>query len=480
MVVGEIATGTQVLVIGAGPGGYVAAIRAAQLGKDVTLVEKDELGGVCLNIGCIPSKALIYASYLYERLQHLDEMGISVKDVRVELAKMQLWKESVVKRLTGGVKQLCEGNGVNIIKGEARFVSAKKCLVESEHGTQAIEFKDCIIATGAIPMTIPGLEIDGERVIDSTGALALEEVPESLVVIGGGYIGLELGMVYAKLGGKVTVVELLDRLLPGTEPELVRPVVRKVRLLGMEIYLNTQAKELKRGKDGVQLTITTPEGDRKLEATKVLVSVGRRPNTPPQLGLDKLGIKPDAQGFLTVDAQMRTSNPHVYAIGDVAGQPLLAHKASHEGLVAAEAICGLPSAADWQTVPAVIFTDPEIAYAGMTEEQAQQAGFKPVTGRFPFAALGRAISMNETEGFIKIIADGATKVVLGVQIVGPEASNLISEAALAIEMGARLDDLAMTIHPHPTLPEGLMEAAEATMGKAIHILNPKKKEPVRA
>ncbi len=480
MVVGEIATGTQVLVIGAGPGGYVAAIRAAQLGKDVTLVEKDELGGVCLNIGCIPSKALIYASYLYEKIQHVDEMGISVKDVHVELDKMQLWKESVVKRLTGGVKQLCEGNGVNIIKGKASFVSAKKCLVESEHGTQAIEFKDCIIATGAVPMTIPGFEVDGERVIDSKGALALKELPESLVVIGGGYIGLELGMVYAKLGSKVTVVEMLDRLLPGTEPELVRPVARKARLLGMETYLSTQAKELKHGKDGAQLVITTPEGDKKLVAEKVLVSVGRKPNTPPELGLDKLGIKPDSKGFLQVDAQMRTSNPHVYAIGDVAGQPLLAHKASHEGLVAAEVICGLPSAADWQTVPAVIFTDPEIAYAGMTEEEAQKAGFKPLAGRFPFAALGRAISMNETEGFIKIIADEATNVVLGVQIVGPEASNLISEAALAIEMGARLEDLAMTIHPHPTLPEGLMEAAEAAMAKAIHILNPKKKEPVRA
>lgn len=480
MVVGEITLGTQVLVVGAGPGGYVAAIRAAQLGKDVTLVEKDELGGVCLNVGCIPSKALIYASRLYEKIQNLDEMGISVQEARVHLDKMQLWKESVVKKLTGGVKQLCDGNGVNVIQGKARFVSAKKCLVESEHGTQAIEFKDCIIATGSVPMAIPDLEVDGEMVIDSSGALALKKLPESLIVIGGGYIGLELGMVYAKLGSKVTVVEMLDRLLPGTEPELVRPVARKARLLGMEMYLSTRAKELKRSKDGVQLVITTPEGDKRLEAEKVLVSIGRKPNAPPELGLDKLSVQPDSKGFLSADSQMRTSNPHVYAIGDVAGQPLLAHKASHEGLVAAEAICGLPSGADWQTVPAVIFTDPEIAYAGMTEEEAQKAGFKPLTGKFPFAALGRAISMNETEGFVKIIADEATKVVLGVQIVGPEASNLISEAALAIEMGARLEDLAMTIHPHPTLPEGLMEAAEAAMGKAIHILNPKKKEPIKA
>ncbi len=478
MVVGEITMGTDVLIIGAGPGGYVAAIRAAQLGKDVTLVEKDELGGVCLNVGCIPSKALIYASYVYEKIKHLDEMGISVKEVKVQLERVQAWKESVVRKLTAGVKQLLEGNGVNVLQGKASFLSAKKCLVESEHGTQAIEFKDCIIATGSVPMTIPGFEIDGETVIDSTGALGLKRLPESLAVIGGGYIGLELGMVYAKLGSRVTIVEMLDQLLPGTDAELVRPVARKAQASGLEVHVKSQAKELKRGKSGAQLVIATPDGAKKLEVEKVLVSVGRKPHTP--LGLDKLGLRPDEKGFLKVDEQRRTSNPHVYAIGDVAGPPMLAHKASHEGLVAAEAICGLPSAADWQTVPAVIFTDPEIAYVGLSEAEARKAGFTPLIGRFPFAALGRAISMNETEGFIKIIADQETNVVLGVQIIGPEASNLISEAALAIEMGARLEDLAMTIHPHPTLPEGLMEAAEAAMGQAIHILNPKKKEPLRA
>lgn len=478
MVMGEIALGTEVLIVGAGPGGYVAAIRAAQLGKDVTLVEKDELGGVCLNIGCIPSKALIYGAYLYEKLKRLEEMGIAVNEVRLDLERMQLWKESVVKRLTGGVKRLCESNGVNIIKGRARFASAKKCLVEGEQGMQTIEFKDCIIATGSVPMTIPGFEVDGETVIDSTGALSLKRLPESLVVIGGGYIGLELGMAYARLGSKVTVVEMLGNLLPGTDPELVRPVERKARALGMDIYVGSTAKELKRGESGAQLVITTPEGEKRLETEKVLISVGRKPNTW-ELGLDKLGLQPDSKGFLKVDEQMRTSIPHLYAIGDVAGPPMLAHKASHEGLVAAEAICGLPSAADWQTVPAVIFTDPEIAYAGLSESEAQRAGFKPLIGRFPFTALGRAVSMNETDGFIKIIADGATKVVLGVQIVGPEASNLISEGILAIEMGATLEDLASTIHPHPTLPEGLMEAAASAMGKAIHILSPHKREAIR-
>jgi dihydrolipoamide dehydrogenase len=479
MVVGEIATGTDVLVVGAGIGGYVAAIRAAQLGKDVTLVEKAALGGTCLNIGCIPSKALIYASYLYEKVKQLSEMGIEVREATVQMAKMQAWKEGVVKKLTSGVEQLCNGNGVQVIRGKATFQSMKKALVESEHGTQAVEFKDCIIATGSVPMTIPGFEPDDNLVIDSTGALALQEIPKVLVVIGGGYIGLELGMVYAKLGSKVTVVEMLDRLLPGTDPELTRLVARKARTLGIETFLTTKAKDIKRNANGGELTIITPEGEKKFPADKILVSIGRKPNTQ-DLGLEKLGIQTDAKGFIPVDEYMRTSNPRVYAIGDIVGNPMLAHKASHEGLVAAEVICGLPSAADFRTIPAVIFTDPEIAYAGWSEEEAKQHGYKPIIGKFPFAALGRAISMSETEGFVKIIADEATKVVLGVHIVGPEASNLISEAALAIEMGATLEDLALTVHPHPTLPESLMEAAEATLGKAIHILNPKKKEPVRS
>ncbi len=479
MVVGEIAIGTDVLVVGAGPGGYVAAIRAAQLGKDVTLIEKAELGGTCLNIGCIPSKALIYASYIYEKLKHLDQMGINIKEATVQMEKMQLWKESVVKKLTSGVQQLCDGNGVQVIRGKATFHSTKKAIVESEHGTQAVEFKDCIIATGSVPIAIPGFEPDGKIVIDSTDALALKEIPKNLIVIGGGYIGLELGMVYAKLGSKVTVIEMLDQLLPGTDPELTRLVARKARLLGIETFLSTKAKELKRNEKDAELTIITPEGEKTVQADKVLVSVGRKPNSAG-LGLDKLGIQPDAKGFISVDAKMRTSNPRVYAIGDVVGNPMLAHKASHEGIVAAEVICGQPSAADFRTIPAVIFTDPEIAYAGWSEDEAKQNGYKPIVGKFPFAALGRAISIGETEGFVKVIADEETKVVLGVHIVGPEASNLISEAALAIEMGATLEDLALTVHPHPTLPEGLMEAAEATMGKAIHILNPKKKETVKA
>jgi dihydrolipoamide dehydrogenase len=478
VVVGEIATGTDVLVVGAGPGGYVAAIRAAQLGKDVTLVEKAELGGTCLNIGCIPSKALIHASYLYEKLKHLGQMGIQIKEATVQMQQLQAWKEGVVKQLTSGVEKLCQGNGVQLLKGKATFQSSKKAIVEGEQGTQAVEFKDCIIATGSLPTTIAGFEPDGSLVIDSTGALALKEIPKNLAVIGGGYIGLELGMLYAKLGSHVTIVEMLDRLLPGTDPELTRIVTRRARTLGMETHVNSRAKEAKRTPSGAELTVATSEGEKKFSVDKILVSVGRKPNTHG-LGLEKLSIQTDTQGFISVDLQMRTSHPHVYAIGDIVGNPMLAHKASHEGLVAAEAICGLPSAADFRTIPSVIFTDPEIACAGWSEEEAKQQGYKTVVGKFPFAALGRAISMSETEGFVKIIADEATKVVLGVHIVGPEASNLIGEAALAIEMGATLEDLALTTHPHPTLPESLMEAAEATMGQAIHILNPKKKEPVK-
>jgi len=474
MVVGEITMGTDLLIIGAGPGGYVAAIRAAQLGQEVTLVEEaPTLGGICLNHGCIPSKALIYAAGLYHRIPELSALGIQAKSVKLDIKKLQNWRASVVEKLTGGVAQLCRGHDIQVMQGKAVFSSTKKVLIESEHGTQAIEFKRCIVATGSRPMEIPGFGFDGQRVIGSRQALELEEVPDKLLVIGGGYIGLELGTVWAKLGAQVTVIEMMDQLLPGTDPELLRPVERKLKKLGIEIHLQTKAKSLKTGKAGIKVSAESPTGKLKLEADKVLVSVGRVPNTEglePQQG----GIELTERGFIRVNGQLQTSNPHIYAIGDVAGQPMLAHKASHEGIVAAEIIAGQPSGPDWQAVPAVIFTDPEIAYCGLSERQAQEQGFKPLIGKFPFAALGRAVTMSESEGFVKIIAGAASKQVLGVRIVGPEASNLISEAALAIEMGARLDDLALTVHPHPTLPEGLMEAAEVALGQAIHILLPKK------
>jgi dihydrolipoamide dehydrogenase len=474
MVVGEITMGTQLLVIGSGVGGYPAAIRAAQLGLEVTLVEKEPaLGGVCLNHGCIPSKALIHAASLAHKIPELAEMGIEASSVKVDFKKLQAWRQSVVQKLSKGVEQLLKGNGVQVLQGKAVFQSPKKVLVESEHGTQAVEFKHCLIATGSRPIELPGFEFDHETVLSSDDALQLQEVLDSLIVIGGGYIGLELGTVFAKLGTKVTVVEMLDQLLPGTDPELVRVVERKLKALGVEIHLQSKAKSLKKGEGSAKLAVETPKGEITLEAEKVLVSVGRRPNSD-ELGLEQAKIERDGQGFIQVNENFQTVNPRVYAVGDVIGGPMLAHKATHEGLVVAELLAGKPAGADWQTIPAIIFTDPEIAYAGLTEKEAKEQGYKPLVGRFPFAALGRALTMGETDGFVKVIADEETHVVLGVQIVGPEASTLISEAALAVEMGARLEDIALTVHPHPTLPEALMEAAEVALGHPIHILMPKK------
>lgn len=473
MVVGEIAMGTQLLVIGGGPGGYVAAIRAAQLGVETTLVEQEEVGGICLNHGCIPSKALIHGADWAHRVSQGKELGIAVKGLKVDTAQLQEWKQEVVRKLTSGVERLLQANGVQIVKGKAVFQSPKKVLVESEHGTQAIEFKHCILATGSRSVELPGFEFDGEVVLSSRHALRLREVPEKLVVIGGGYIGLELGTVFAKLGAQVTVIEMMEQLLPGTDPELVRVVERRLQALGVEVHTQSKAKALKKGKSGVRLTAETPQGEVSVEADRVLVSVGRRPNTQ-EIGLEQAQIELDERGFVRVDDQLRTTNPRVWAIGDVAGPPMLAHKASHEGLVAAEIIAGRPAGPDWTAVPAVIFTDPEIAYVGLTEREAQEQGYEVLTGRFPFAALGRALFLGETDGFVKIVADKDNHVVLGVQIVGPEASTLIGEATLAVEMGARLEDLAWTVHAHPTLPEALMEAAEAALGQPIHILVPKK------
>ncbi len=469
MVVGEIAMGTQLLVIGGGPGGYVAAIRAAQLGVETTLVEREEVGGICLNHGCIPSKALIHGATLAHKIPQLKELGIEVKGLRVDAAQLQAWKQEVVRKLTSGVEQLLRANGVQILKGTAVFQSPKKVLIESEHGTQAVEFKHCILATGSRSIELPGFEFDGEVVLGSRHALQLTEIPEKLVVIGGGYIGLELGTVFAQLGAKVTVIEMMEQLLPGTDPELVRVVERRLKDLGVEVHTQSKAKALRKGKSGATLTAETPKGEISVDADRVLVSVGRKPNTQG-IGLEKAQIELDGRGFVKVDDRLKTTHPRVWAIGDVAGPPMLAHKASHEGLVAAEIIAGKPAGPDWQAVPAVIFTDPEIAYVGLTEREAREQGYDVVTGRFPFTALGRALSLGETDGFVKVVADRTSHVVLGVQIVGPEASTLIGEATLAVEMGARLEDLALTVHAHPTFPEALMEAAEAALGQPIHIL----------
>ncbi|HUK74637.1 MAG TPA: dihydrolipoyl dehydrogenase [Nitrososphaerales archaeon] len=456
-----------VVVIGGGPGGYVCAIRAGQLGLRTILVEKDQLGGICVAYGCIPSKALISAAKLYDRAKGGATMGIVADGIRVDIPALQRWKSSVVSQLQNGIATLCKGNKVEVITGEAEVASPNSVKVRTVKGSEEIETKNVVIATGSRALTLPGLEFDGKVVLSSTEALALDRVPESMLVVGGGYIGLEICGVYQKLGTKVTIVEVTGQLLPGTEADLVRLVQRNLEKRGAQTLLNSKVVSLERGPGGAKAKVSTPGGEVTVEASVALVSVGRGANSGG-IDLANLGVKTDPKGYIVTDAQMKTSVPGIYAIGDVRGQPLLAHKASKEGMVAAEVIAGKPSAADWKTVPWAIFTDPEIAGVGMTEAAAIEAGHQVKKSRFSFAALGRALTAGEPEGFARIVSDAQNGLVLGVQIVGPEASDLISEAALAIEMGATVEDIALTIHPHPTLPEALMEAAEAAAGRPIH------------
>ena len=456
---------TEVVVIGAGPGGYVAAIRLGQLGKKVVCVDKEYAGGVCLNVGCIPSKALITAAKTYEHACHSETMGIVAEKVRVDAARMQAWKSEVVTKLTSGVKQLIKAAGGQFVMGNAQFVAPKKIEVKRSDGeTVNIEAEHVVIATGSRPVQIPGFTVDNQTVLDSTGALALAEVPPRLCVIGGGYIGLELGTMLQKLGSKVTVVEFTPQLLPGTDPDFVNVVQRKLKKAGVEIHL--EAKAL--GFADQKVTIEAKDGKKTIDADKVLVTVGRRPNSEG-FGLEKIGVKVE-RGFVVVDKQQRTGVPGVYAIGDVVGQPMLAHKAMKEADVVAEVIAGKKAEMDAVAIPAVIFTDPEIAYAGLSEPDAVKAGRKIKIGKYNFGAHGRSLAMAETDGFVKIVADAETDEVLGVGIVGAEASDLISEAALALEMGAFLPDLALTVHPHPTLGEAVMEAAKAALGESAHIV----------
>ncbi len=462
-----------VVVLGAGPAGYVCAIRLAQLGKKVTVVERGEMGGVCLNIGCIPSKALIYAGSMYERLQHSADMGIEVTGAKVNMPKLISWKQTVVKKLTGGVSQLLKANGCTTIAGEAKFTSAKSMEIKTAQGTVALSFNQCVIATGSRPAALPGFTVDNKQILDSTGALSQTEIPKTMLCIGGGYIGLELGMFYAKVGTKVTVVEAFPSLLGMVDPDLTKVVQRRMDKMGMKTMLKTKVAFSKQTSKGIEVTLT-PEGGKPETQTfdKVLVTIGRTPNSE-NLGLEKTGIKLDAKGFIPVDPQRRTSVSNIWAIGDIAGQPLLAHKGSKEGIVAAEAIAGMKTIYDVVAMPAVIFTDPEVATVGLSEAEARQKGLDIQVGVFPFAANGRALSVNEPDGLVKMIGDKKTGRLLGVHIVGAEASNLIAEAALALEMGATVEDLALTVHAHPTLPETLMEAAEATLGHAIHIFQKK-------
>ncbi|MCO8242500.1 MULTISPECIES: dihydrolipoyl dehydrogenase [unclassified Haladaptatus] len=473
MVVGDISTGTEVLVIGAGPGGYVAAIRAGQLGLDVTLVEKDAYGGVCLNYGCIPSKAMITASDLAYDASHAEDMGIYTK-LDVNYGEMVEWKDGVVSQLTGGVEKLCKANGVTLMEGRAEFADDGSVRVVHEgegQGSETVEFEHAIISTGSRPIEIPGFEFDGEHVLDSRMALAMDDVPESIVIVGAGYIGMELAGVLAKLGSDVTVVEMLDSVLPAYEDDLARPVKKKAEELGIDFHFGQAAKEWEESGDGITVRTEDEDGEvSEFGAEKVLVAVGRRPVTDT-LDLESAGIETNEMGFIETDDRARTEKDNIYAIGDVAGEPMLAHKASKEGQVAAEVIAGEPSALDYQAMPAAVFTDPEIGTVGLTEDEAEEQGFEPVVGRFPFQASGRALTTGHSDGFVRIIADEPSGFVLGAQIVGPEASELIAELGMAIEMGATLEDLAATIHTHPTLSEAVMECAENALGHAIHTLN---------
>ncbi len=462
-----------VVVIGAGPGGYVAAIRSAQLGFKTAIVEREFLGGVCLNVGCIPSKAMITATHLLHKAQHnFAEMGLNIKGgIDVDMKKLVAWKQSVSDKMSGGINQLLKGNGVTILKGEANFKTATEITVKSSTGTENVTGKYFVVATGSRPIEIPGFKFDEKDICSSTGALAFDAIPKRVAVIGGGYIGLEISSYLRKLGTDVTVIEANSALLAGVvDPDCAQVVSRKVAKSGINVLFGAKAKGQKKVKDGYEVTVEINGKDEVVKCDKILVTVGRRPNGD-QTNLKAAGIIVDERGFIKVDAQRRTNVKNIFAIGDIAGQPMLAHKASHEGVLVAEVIGGQNRVYDAKTVPAVVFTDPEIAAAGMTEAEAKAKGFNDLLiSKFPFAANGRATSMMETDGFVKMIADAKTHVLLGVHIVGPEASNLISEAVLAIEMGARLEDLALSIHPHPTLGETMMEAAEATLGHAIHMI----------
>jgi dihydrolipoamide dehydrogenase len=460
----------EALVIGAGPGGYVAGIRLGQLKKKAMVVERDKPGGICLNVGCIPSKALINAAKYYDKLRHGADIGILADNFRVDMPKMQIWKGEVVSKLTGGVKVLLKANGCDYRTGVARLTSRNTVeLTEADGKKVTIQADNIVVATGSRPIEIPGFKFDGNRIVDSTGALAFDAVPDRLVVIGGGYIGMEIGTLYAKLGSKVTVVEALPAILPGNDPEIVQVVARKAKKLGVEVMTGAKAKSWSEAGGRAAVVIDVNGKDVTLDADKVLVSVGRRPNWEG-LGLEEMGVKVE-RGFITVDRRLRTNVPGIYAIGDVAGQPMLAHKASREAEVVAEVIAGHKAEFDVRCIPAVIFSDPEVASAGLTAEEAKQRGREVKVGKFPFVALGRAIANADTDGFVKVVIDAASKEVLGIHVVGNGASDVIAEAALAIEMGALADDLSLTIHAHPTLPEAIMEAAKASLGEAIHIQN---------
>jgi dihydrolipoamide dehydrogenase len=466
----------RVAVIGGGPGGYAAAFLAADLGMKVTMIDPEvNPGGVCLYRGCIPSKALLHVAKLLEEAQQAKSWGVEFGEPKVDLNKLRSWKESVVKKLTGGLGQLSKQRSVQFLSGRAGFVNSTTLKVtKTGGGEENLTFDRIIIATGSRPSIVPSLKLDSPRMMDSTSALDLPDIPKSLLVIGGGYIGLELGSVYATLGTKVTCVEMLSGLLPGADRDLVLPLHKRLEKLFTSILLNTTVKSLKEEKNGIRVVFEGADVKEKEQVfDRVLMSVGRRPNSEIA-GLDKTQVKVNSKGFLEINGQRQTADPSIYAIGDVAGEPMLAHKAMHEGRTAVEAIAGHKVAFEPNAIPAVVFTDPEIAWAGLTETQAKEQGRAISVAKFPWAASGRAITLDRPEGLTKLLVDPKTERVLGVGIVGAGAGELIAEGVLAIEMCALAADVGMTIHPHPTLSETMMESAEVFYGQATDIYRPKK------
>lgn len=468
MVVGDFTIELDTVVIGSGPGGYVAAIRAAQLGQKVAIIERDYIGGTCLNVGCIPSKALINAGHVYHNAKNGSFFGVNTKDISVDWSRTQDWKDNeVVSKLTSGVEMLLKKNKVEIIKGEAFLHDANSLRVITEESAQSYSFKNAIIATGSRPIEIKGFPF-GERILDSTGMLAIEEIPNELVVIGGGYIGSELAGVFANYGTKITILEGSPQIIPNFEKDMVRIVEKHFKDKGVEIVTNAMAQSAEVNGDRVTVTYNVGDEEKTVEADYVLVTVGRRPNTD-EIGLDLAGIETDERGFIKVDKQGRTNIPNIFAIGDIVPGAALAHKASYEAKVAASAISGGKDEVDYVAMPAVCFTDPELASTGYTLEEAKEAGLDVKVSKFPLGGNGRAISLNQTDGFIRLVTTKEDNIIVGGQIVGPGASDLIAELTLAVEAGMNAEDIALTIHSHPSVAEAVMDTAELALGTPIHI-----------
>ena len=467
---------TQVVVIGGGPGGYAAAFMAADLGLQTTLVDMElNPGGVCLYRGCIPSKALLHVAKVISESREAAHWGVEFTAPRIDVDKLRQWKTSVVDKLTGGLGQLSKQRKVKYIQGRATFIDSNTIKIEKVKGGEAqLRYEHAILATGSRPATVPGLSLDSPRVMDSTSALEVEDVPKRLLVIGGGYIGLELGTVYAALGSEVSVVEMTAGLLPGADRDLVNILAKRVNAMCRAVMLNTKVTSITETAEGIRVKLEGANLEQPEQVfDKVLISVGRKPNSAG-LGLENTKVEVDARGFVKVDAQRRTSDPAIFAIGDITGDPMLAHKASHEGRVAAEVIAGHKTAFEPAAIPAVVFTDPEIAWAGLTETEAREQGRNVKVARFPWAASGRALTLDRTDGVTKLIVDPDSERVLGVGICGPGAGELISEGVLAIEMAARASDVGLTIHPHPTLSETVMNAADVFFGNATDVYRPKR------